>query len=154
MDPKNPSPLLRLVTVNSDESTVPAATRTVSLLNPDTGRYLDGVTATVSLISPHELEQLEKKHKTIPDKTARGVEWKVDSKAFVLEVLETCVRSWTGIVGADNKPMPLCLAALHALDDTNKLHLFGVAKTPAEMVDAGVVAESFREPAAVGGMAH
>lgn len=153
MDPKK-SPLLRLVTVNSDESTVLAATRTVALLNPDTGRYLEGVTATLALLSPHDVEQLEKKHRTIPDRSSGRVDWKIDTKALLLEILVTSVQSWVGIVGADNRPMPVCLAALHALDDTNKLHLAGIAKTPAEMIDAEVVDASFREPAGVGPVAH
>lgn len=153
MDPKK-SQLLRLVTVNSDESTVKAPTRTVQLLNPDTLRYLDGVSATVRLISPHDLELLEKKHRTIPDKSSGRVEWKVDAKALVLEVLEIAVESWQGVFGADNKPMPVCLAALNALDDTNKMHLSGVAKTPAEPIDAEVVDASFRQPSAVDGVAH
>lgn len=153
MDSKKTTPALRLVTVNSDESTVLDPTRVVALLNPDTGRYLDGVTVTLQLLDTTAFEQLEKKHRT-PEKTPKGVEWKTDTKSLVLEVLVKCVQSWTGIVGADNKPMPVCGAALKALDDNNKLHLFGVARTPAEMVDAEVVVESFREPAGVGPVAH
>lgn len=152
MDVKK-TPLLRLVTVNSDESTVVGATRTVALLNPDTGRYLTGVKATLKLLSPHDIEQLEKKHRTIPDRTSGRVEWKIDTKALLLDILSASLQSWEGVIGADSKPMPVCLAAFHALDDQNQLHLAGIAKTPAEMIDAEVVEASFRKPAPVAGVA-
>lgn len=146
------SPFLRLVTVNSDESTVPRATRTVALLNPDTGRYLEGVTATVRLLEPGEYQAIETKHRA-PKQTAKGLEWETDTKAVTLEVLVTAVESWTGIVGADHKPIKVCPPALKALDEFNKAHLAGIARTPAEVVDAALVDASFRQPAGVAGVA-
>lgn len=153
MDPKK-TPLLRLAGVNSDASRVVQATRTVALLNPDSGRYLEGVTATVRLLSPAEVNAIEEKN-TDTVKGPRGIEKKVNLPAFITEVLLETVEAWQGIIGADNKPMPLCAAALQhgVLDELNRAHLAGVAKTPAEVVDAEVVAESFREPAGVAGVA-
>lgn len=142
---------LRLVKVNSDESPVHQPTRTVALVNPDTARYLHGVTAVVRLLEPHEIKAIEDKHRT-PDKTPKGVEWKTNTERVVDEILVTAVESWTGVFGADGKPMPLCAAALLALDGLNKAHLASTAKTPAEVVDPEVVAASFREPAGVGGV--
>lgn len=153
MDETKKAPALRLVTINSDASTVPRATRTVALLHPDTTRYLDGVEAVVRMLEPDELKRLEDKHR-LPQKTVKGVEWKTDVDALMLEMLVTAVESWRGILGADNKPMRLCPAALKALDPLNKSHLAAVAKTPAEVVDAEVVDASFREPAGVAGVAH
>lgn len=145
---------LRLATINSDESKVAAATRTVALLNPDTGRPLDGVTAVVRLMSDADFKEVETENRQ-PEKGPTGkVAWKSDTEAVVKQVLVESVQSWSGIVGADNRPMPLCAAALLALDGMNRTHLAAVARTPAEVVDAEVVAESFREPAGVGPVAH
>lgn len=152
MDQKK-SQVLRLVTVNSDETRVERPTRTVPLVHPDTGRPFTGVEATVAMLGDGEYEALEKKHRNIPEKSARGVEWKLDARALTLEILVRCVQSWSGIVAADGKVIAPTAAALQALDELNKLHLAGVARTPAEIVDAEVVAASFREPAAVAGMA-
>lgn len=137
---------LRLVTLNSDESAVARATRTVALLNPDTQRYLEGVEAVVRMLEPDEVKRLEEKHR-LPMKTPRGVDWKVDTEALVLEILVTAVESWTGIIGADHRPLRVSAVALKALDSLNKAHLAAVAKTPAEVVDAEVVEASFRQPA-------
>lgn len=142
---------LRLVTVNSDESPG-QSTRTIALVDPDTGRFLNGVTATVRLLAPGEYEQLAEKHRQ-PKKTAKGVEWELDVKALTLEILVTTIESWTGLVGADHKPIRVCTPAIVALDMLNKSHLASIARTPAEAIDAEVVAASFREPAAVGGLA-
>jgi hypothetical protein len=130
------TPVLRLVTVNSDETRVDKPTRTVSLYNPDSGRTLQGVTATVAMLSDDDYAALEKKHRNIPEKGPAGVTWKLDHKALILEILTRTVQAWTGI-------------ALRR-HDMNKTHLAGVAKTPAEVVDAEVVAASFRQPATVG----
>lgn len=137
------TPFLRLVGVNSDESTVPAPSRTVALLHPDSMRYLDGVTATVQMLTEDEFKAIQQRHRA-PEKGPKGVEWKIDERAVMREILVGQVSSWTGIVGADNKPMKLCAAALDALDSVNKAHLVSVARTPAEMVDPEVVAASFR----------
>jgi hypothetical protein len=147
------APALRLVTVNSDESPVAAATRTITLVNPDTGQRLDGVTATVRLMAPAAYEALEKQCRT-PERGPRGLEWKIDVKRLTIEVLIECVESWTGVLGADGKPMPVVPGALQALDEFNKVHLAAAARTPAEVVDAEVVAASFRESAGVAGVAH
>lgn len=152
MDTKK-TPFLRLATINSDESTVAHATRTVALLHPDTLRYLDGVTATVRLMPAEEYEALQQKHRSIPEKTPKGVEWKLDTKKLFIETLVATLESWSGIVGADNKPMKLCPAAIAALDDNNKAHLVSVARTPADVIDAEVVEASFRESADVAGVA-
>lgn len=147
-------PLLRLTTLNADETRVHKATRVVPLLNPDSGRYLDGVTATVRLLWPEEYKAIEDRNRRL-EKTPTGTEWKTDTKTLITEVLLEAIVSWDGIVSADNKPLPVCAAALQygVLDDLNRMHLAGVAKTPAEVVDAEVVAASFREPAAVGPVA-
>jgi hypothetical protein len=136
--------VMRLLTINSDESKVAAPTRVVALAHPDTGFMLDGVTATVALLEPGEYEALEKKHRTIPDKASGKLEWKLDAKSLVLEILTRTVKSWTGVAAADGKPLAPSPVALNALDDTNKLHLTGVARTPADVVDAEVVDASFR----------
>lgn len=153
MDEKKKAAALRLVTINSDESAVTSATRTVALLHPDQARYLEGVEAVVRMLASDEVKRIEERHR-LPQKTAKGVEWKVDTDAMVLEMLVTAVESWTGILGADGKPMRVCAAALKALDGLNKSHLAAVAKTPAEVVDAEVVETSFREPAGVARMDH
>lgn len=140
---------LRLVTLNSDESSVDHPTRRVALLHPDTTRYLTGVEAVVRILSPAELKALEDKHRHA-EKTPRGVDWKVNQEHLVHEMLVTAVESWTGVLGADGKPIRLCPAALKALDALNQAHLAAVAKTPAEVVDPEVVDASFREPAGVG----
>lgn len=140
------TPVLRLATLNSDETAVVHATRTVSLLHPDQVRTLEGVTATVRLLAKAELKALEEKHR-LPAKTGKGLEWKPDTEKLVAEILVLTVEAWTGVIGADNRPMPLCPAALLALDDLNKAHLASIAKTPAEVVDAEQVEASFRESA-------
>ena len=144
--------ILRLATVNSDETSVAHPTRTIALVNPDTGRFLDGVTATVRLLEPGEYERLEEKHRQ-PKKTARGLEWEINVKALTIEILVEAIEAWTGIVGADGKRLPVCSAAIAGLDLLNKSHLSSVARTPAEAIDAEVVEASFREPAAVAGVA-
>lgn len=147
MDPKPHA--LRLVTINSNETPVPRATRTVALLNPDTGRPLVGVEAVVRILEPDEVRGFERKHQ-VAEKTARGVEFKTNQEALIAELLVAGVESWTGILGADHKPMRLCGPALMALDPLNKAHLAAITKTPAEVVDPEVVEASFRQPAGVG----
>lgn len=149
METPTRTPVLRLVTINSDESKVQDATRTVALLHPDTGKALDGVTAVVSMIGDARYREITEAHRE-PDKRTGKVEWKIDLDAVTLEVLTVAVLSWSGVVGADGKPVPVTGAVLKALDFFNKSHLAGVARTPAEVVDAEVVAASFRESADVG----
>ena len=145
--------LLRLVGVNSDQSKVPGATRTVPLVHPDTGRPLEGVTAVVRMMSPDRYRELEKEHRQ-PKKGAGGkVEWEVDFDALKLAVLVESVESWAGVIGADHKPVPVTAAVLQELDPFNQVLLAGIARSPAELVDAEVVAASFRQPADVAGVA-
>lgn len=139
---------LRLVTMNSDESTVPAATRTVSLLDPDTGRPLTGVTAVVAMISTETYREIEMRHRE-PDRSSGKVEWKVDMKSTTEELLTLAVQRWDGVIGADNKPIPVNGKVLQHLDFLNAAHLAGIARTPAEALDAEVVAASFRQPPVV-----
>lgn len=145
---------LRLVTVNSDQSPVLGPTRTVPLLHPDTLRPLVGVEATVRLIGRDEYEAIEARHR-VPDKSSGRVEFKVNQAAVLLEVLADRLVSWKGVFGADAKPVPICGVAIKALDEYNKTHLVGVARTPADAIelDAEVVAASFRESAGLAGMA-
>jgi len=143
--------LLRLSTINSDESMVADATRTVALLNPDTGKPMDGPTATVALISDERYKEIVKRHRE-PDRSSSRVEWITDMDKVTLQILAESVQSWGGVVGADGRPVPISGAVLKALDFFNKTHLAGVARTPAEMVDAEVVAASFRQPPVVVGV--
>lgn len=148
------APALRLVTINSDQSPVLGPTRVVTLLNPDTLRPLAGVTVTLRVLGREACEAIDLKHR-VPDKSSGRVEMKVDQKAAMLEVLFEAVVSWQGIVGADNKPLPVVGATLKALDQYNQAHLAGAARTPSEIVelDAEVVEASFRESAGVAGVA-
>lgn len=143
---QSPAAFLRLIGINADQSTVVAPTRTVPLLNPDTARPLAGVTATIMIMSPERYRELEKAHR-VPEKGLSGkVEWTVDVEALQLAMLTECLQSWTGVIGADNKPLPVTGAVLKALDAFNRTNLAGVARTPAEVIDAAVVEASFREP--------
>jgi hypothetical protein len=137
---------LRLIGINGDQSKVDAPTRTVALLNPDTARALDGVTATIRMVTAERYRELEKECR-VPDKGLGGkVEWTVDMEALQLAILTEALESWTGVVGADNTPLPISGAVLKALDPFNRTHRAGGRATPAEVIDAAVVAASFREP--------
>lgn len=140
---------LRLVTINSDQ-TPGETTRTVPLLNPDTFRPLAGVVATVKLMTKEAYEAIEAKHR-VPDRSSGRVEFKVNQAAVILEVIAETLVSWKGVFGADGKPVPVCGAAIKALDGYNQAHLMSTARTPAEPIelDAEVVEASFRESAPV-----
>jgi hypothetical protein len=135
-----------------DQSKVVAATRTVPLLNPDTARPIDGVTAVVTMMTSERYRELERECRE-PDKSGGRVEWKTNVEQLQLMVLTECLESWTGVVGADGKPLPVTGAVLKALDPFNRVHLAGIARTPAEVIDAEVVEASFREPRPVAAVA-
>lgn len=145
---------LRLLSVNSDRTAVPEPTRTVTLVHPNTGKELEGVAVVVRILSDEAHKAIEKEHRE-PQKDGRGAVtgWTIHRERVVDDVLRRSMMSWTGIVGADNRPVPLCGATIAALDDLNKSHIYSLCLTRTDLIDAAVVEESFREPDGVGAVA-
>ena len=147
--------MLRMLTLNSDRTPVHEATRVVQALHPNTAKPLEDVTVTLRLVSDDTYKSIQREHREmLKDEKTGTVDWKIDNEGIVRDVVKRAVIEWTGIVGADNRPVPVCGAAIEALDWTNLNHLCSMARTRTDLIDAGVVAESFREPAAVGAVAH
>lgn len=139
--------MLKLHTVTS-EGVATHDPITVAITHPDTGKP-SGCVVIVETATPKEWREIQRKH-THPEKNSitRGIDKVTDTDAAFDELLSRKIRSWTGIVGADDQPLPVIPAVIERLDPRMKAQLFE-AILGAEFTDDSpeVRAESFRESA-------
>lgn len=140
--------MLKLHTITSDGSTGTGEPITITVINPETHQPMEGVTITLDPATPKEWRELQKKHrKPEVNPATRGVDYVVDTDAACDALLSVKIRGWSGIIGADDKPLPVLPAVIERLDPRVKAQAFG-AVLGAEFTDSPEVrAASFREPA-------
>lgn len=140
--------MLKLHTVNSDGSTNDRSQVVVAVRHPDTGLPMEGVTVTVRPATQREWREIQRRHtRKERNPATRAFEPVTDDLAATDELLSRSILSWAGIVGADDKPLPVVPAAVERLDPRVKLQCFEAImgaeySDPPEVRDA-----SFREPA-------
>lgn len=140
--------MLQLSNVRSDGSVDDAATVDVVIRHPHTGEPT-GMVATVTLAATDEFYKLCRKfRRTERDPVSRQMQQNVDGVKVQQAMLEAHVKSWSGLNGADGKPLPCQASVLAALPEwirdqmTEAIRGIPVDPSPAEVRD-----ESFREPA-------
>lgn len=141
--------MLRILTHQAEG--VAPQTRTVTLVHPQTGAPLPGVSVVVRMMDDDTYKALERSHRElINDPKAGRLDFKVDMDAVIKAVLVASVVSWAGVAGADGKPLPCTPQTVVALDAVNRSLVATAARLTTDVCDPEVVAQaSFREPAAV-----
>jgi hypothetical protein len=140
--------MLKLNTVNSDGSTNDRAEIPVEIFNPETGNVI--ATIWVTGATQAEWRQIQKTH-TKPERnpTTRQMERVTDHTAAAVELLKRHILRWNGVIGADDKPLPVLPVVIERLDPRTQTQCFE-AIIGAEYKDDDlpeVREESFQKPA-------
>lgn len=139
--------MLKLHTVTSEGVAISEPV-VLTVRNPDTGLPMDGCTITVRTATPREWKDIQAKHTRHEKNTiTRGIERVQDADAAFDELLGRKIVGWTGILGADDKPLPVLPLVIERLDPRVKAQVFETI-LGAEFTDSPEVRDaSFREPA-------
>jgi hypothetical protein len=140
--------MLKLHTVTSEGVAI-SDPMVVEVRNPDTGKPMAGCTITVRTATPKEWKAIQTRHTTYEkNAVTRGMERVQDADAAFDDLLCQKILGWTGILGADDKPLPVLPIVIERLDPRVKAQVFEAilgsefSDVPPEVRDA-----SFREPA-------
>ena len=139
--------MLKLHTVTS-EGVASSEPITVVIHNPDTGKP-SGCVVVVQTATPKEWREIQSRHvRHEKNPITRAIDRNTDTDAAFDDLLNRKIQSWTGIVGADDKPLPVIPAVIERLDPRMKAQIFEAILGAEFQDDAPEVREaSFRESA-------